>query len=64
MFHLRLEFPSCLLDYDPELTIDFHDFVIVVLILNKLDARLDGGKSASGNHNQVKLRLCYPSGIK
>ena len=58
MFHSRLEFPSCVLDEDPQLTIDFLDYVRMLLILNKLDARLDGAKSASENHNRVKLRLC------
>ena len=36
----------------------------MVLIFNKLDARLDGSKSASENHNRAKLRLCKPSGIE
>ena len=36
----------------------------MVLIVNKLDARLDGSKSPSENQNRVKLRLCYPSGIE
>ena len=58
MFPRHLEFPSCVLDQDPQLTINFPDVVSVVLIFNKLDARLDGGKSASKNHNRVKLRLC------
>ena len=58
MFHHRLEFPSCVLDEDPQLTIGFLDVVSVVLIFNKLDVRLDGPKSASENHNRVKLRLC------
>ena len=36
--HRRLEFPSGVLDQDPQLTIDFLDVVSVVLIFNKLDA--------------------------
>ena len=58
MLDRRLEFPSCVLDYDPQLTIDSLDVVSVVLIFNKLDARLNLAKSASENHNRVKLRLC------
>ena len=38
MFYRRLEFPSCVLDQDPQLTIDFLDVVSVVLIFNNLDA--------------------------
>ena len=58
MLHRRLEFPSCVLDEDPQLTIDFLDLVSVVLIFNKRDALLDVAKSASENHNPIKLRLC------
>ena len=46
------------------MTIDFLDLVSVVLIFNKLDARLDGAKSAGENQYRVKLRLCQPSRIE
>ena len=44
--------------------IDFLDLISLVLIANKLDARLDRCKSASENNTRVKLRLCWPSGMK
>ena len=44
--------------------IDFLDVVRVVLLFNKLDARLDQGKRASENYNRFQLRFGQPSGIE
>ena len=44
--------------------IDFLDVVRVVLLFNKLDARLDLVKSASENYNRFQLRFGQPSGIE
>ena len=44
--------------------IDFLDVVRVVLLFNKLDARLDRVLSASENYNRFQLRFGEPSGIE
>ena len=44
--------------------IDFLDVVRVVLLFNKLDARLDRVKSTSENYNRFQLRFGQPSGIE
>ena len=44
--------------------IDFLDVVRVVLLFNKLDARLDRIKSASENYNRFQLLFSQPSRIQ
>ena len=44
--------------------IDFLEVFRVVLLFNKLDARLDRVKSASENYNRFQLRFGQSSGIE